>query len=133
MSIEERKKKDRDRKREKYQSDAKYRKKDNERCKREGDKRSIVNQTKAFELVGIFGCSNKDCTQDVEYYTDVDWHHQKPENKTGNLGKMFRNNSWEKVKKELIEGDVIPLCRICHGRLEYKREPIPFYRGEELE
>ena len=117
----------------KYNNDPEFKDKCKKRDKEAGDKRSYENQTKAFQLIGIFGCSNEDCNHNAEYYSDIDWHHQKPENKTANLGWMFRNNSWKKVKKELIEGDVIPLCKVCHARLEYKRRPIPLNRGKELE
>ena len=118
---------------EKYNNDPEYRAKCRKRDKEAGNKRYFMNQTKAFRLVGAFGCSSKDCSQNPEFYSDIDWHHQKPENKTGNLSWMFRNNSWKKVKEELIQGDVIPLCKVCHARLEYKRKPIPLNRGRELE
>ena len=121
--------------RNKYRNDPEWRRKKLDSNREQGDKRSYENQTKAFELVGVFGCSNKDCQEDVKYYHQIDWHHQKPENKKIQMGWGFRYLKWEKIKKEIIDADVIPLCKVCHYREEMKKEykgntgPIPLNRG----
>ena len=97
--------------RERYANDPEHRKKVLEINKKGREKRYITNQTKAFRLIGVFGCSNKDCKEeDVEYCHQIDWHHQKPEKKTGRMAHMFRNYTWERVKKEIVDADVIPLA-----------------------
>ena len=106
-------------KREWYARNKEYK---NKYDREQANKRAYENQTKAFELAGVFGCSNKDCQEDVRYYHQIDWHHQKPEKKTMKLSWGFRYLVWEKVKKELIDAEVIPLCKVCHAREEMHKE-----------
>lgn len=141
-------------KRNKYHTDPEYKKKVNElnrkthhklwsqpewkeekksKNKENSDERFLKNKTKAFEYIGNFGCSNPDCKHTPEFYHDIDWHHQIPENKTKKLSHLFRNCSWERCKEEIDSGDVMPLCAFCHRYIESQSEPIPLNTEEGLD
>ena len=126
MSIEERRKKDRDRKREKYASDEAWRTKERIRIKWEAEKRATDNKFKGMDYCGKKAgmdngrrCHNPDCGlpnggHDMLNLHQIDFHRRKPENYTKPFKSLFAKYSWDRIKEEIDNCDVIPLCGICH-------------------
>ena len=119
-SIEERRKKDRDRKREKYNTDPKWKKKDRSRSNKSHMALYKRNKTKAIEYTGGLRCHNPDCGWKGDLLLcQIDFHHVIKQNKTKSFAQLFRNHKWETCKEEIDNCKAIPLCSNCHMAEEH--------------
>lgn len=78
---------------------------------------------KAIEYTGSLQCHGKNClhikhNEPLDLFS-IDFHHVITENKTKEFATLFSGYKWPRIKKEIDNCAAIPLCRICHQKLEY--------------
>ena len=122
ISIEERRKKDREAKRER-RKDPEFREKDNKRKQMNADERFNKYKNKAIEYTGGLRCHNPKCVH-IKYnepleLCQVDFHDVISQTKTKNFSYLFRKHKWETIEKEIDNCKAIPLCSNCHNLEEY--------------